>query len=194
MRKSKSETVESRARILSNASRLFLREGICSVGTREIMSASGIAQGGFYRHFDSKEHLLQETYHEVLENLFAMFEERTAGMSPRDALTTIITLYLSQLPTVSDADLCPLAMLGSELKHTSEDLRNVALLGYERFVRLLENHLAKMGKPHPRTLATAISSALVGAVTLATIDSQGTRAKQILKSTREYVFRELIER
>lgn len=189
MRKSRSETVQSRARILSNASRLFLTQGISSVGTREIMSASGIAQGGFYRHFDSKEQLLEETYHKVLENLFAMFEERTAGMSPRDALTTIVRLYLSQSPGISDVDLCPLAMLGSELKRTSEDVRNVAILGYERFVRLLESHLAKMDKPHPRTLATAISSALVGAVTLASIGSDKSTAKQILISTREYVLR-----
>lgn len=191
MRKSRSEAAESRARIVSNASRLFLTEGISSVGTREIMFASGIAQGGFYRHFDSKEQLLEEAYHEVLANLFAMFEERTAGMSPRDALTTIITLYLSQSPAVSDVDLCPLAMLGSELKRTSEDVRSVALLGYERFVRLLESHLAKMDKPHPRTLATAISSALVGAVTLASIASHEATAKQILKSTREYVLRDI---
>src|SRR6185312_11016841 len=107
-------------------------------------------------HFDSKEQLLEEAYHEVLANLFAMFEERTAGMSPRDALRTIITLYLSQSAAASNVDLCPLAMLGSELKRTNEDVRSVALLGYERFVRLLETHLAKMDKPHPRTLATAI--------------------------------------
>ena len=191
MRKSRSETVESRARILLNASRLFLTEGIFSVGTREIMSASGIAQGGFYRHFDSKEQLLGEAYHEVLANLFAMFEERTAGMCPRDALKTMIRLYLSQSPGISDVDLCPLAMLGSELKRASEDLRSVALVGYERFVRLLESHLAKMDKPRPRKLATAIGSALVGAVTLAAITSDKATIKQILKSTREYVLRDI---
>jgi TetR/AcrR family transcriptional repressor of nem operon len=155
------------------------------------MSASGIAQGGFYRHFDSKEQLLEEAYHEVLANLFAMFEERTAAMSPRDALKEIITLYLSQSPAVSDVDLCPLAMLGSELKRTSEEVRSVALLGYERFVRLLETHLTKMQKTHPRALATAISSALVGAVTLASIATHEATAKQILKSAREYVLRDI---
>jgi len=191
MRRSRTETAETKARIVSNASRLFLTEGISSVGTREIMSASGIAQGGFYRHFDSKEQLLEEAYHEVLANLFAMFEERTAGMSPRDALKTIITLYLSQSAAASNVDLCPLAMLGSELKRTNEDVRSVALLGYERFVRLLETHLTKMEKPHPRALATAISSALVGAVTLAAIAPHEATARQILKMAREYVLRDI---
>jgi len=191
MRKSRRETAESKARILSNASRLFLTEGIASVGTREIMSASGIAQGGFYRHFDSKEQLLEEAYHEVLEKLFAMFEERTAGMSSHDALKTIITLYLSQSPAVSDVDLCPLAMLGSELKRTSDDVRSIALLGYERFLRLLETRLREMDKPHPRSLATAISSILVGAVTLASIAPHGEAAQHILRSAREYVLRDI---
>jgi len=70
--------------------------------------------------------LLEEAYHEVLEKLFAMFEERTAGMSSHDALKAIITLYLSQSSAVSDVDLCPLAMLG--LKRTSDDVRSIALL------------------------------------------------------------------
>jgi TetR/AcrR family transcriptional repressor of nem operon len=161
------------------------------VGTREIMSASGIAQGGFYRHFDSKERLFEEAYQEVLNDLFTMFEERTAGMASRDALKTIITLYLSQSPALTDVDLCPLAMLGSELKRTSETIRNVALLGYERFVRLLETHLNKMDKTHPRALATAISSVLVGAVTLAGIAPRKATAQQILKGAREYVLRDI---
>lgn len=191
MRKSRAETAESRARILSNASRLFLTEGIAAVGTREIMSASGMAQGGFYRHFDSKEQLLEEAYHEVLANLFAMFEERTAGMSSHDALKTIITLYLSQSPALSDVDLCPLAMLGSELRRTSNDVRSIAVLGYERFVRLLETHLTKMNKPEPRSLANSISSTLVGAVTVASIAPRRAGAQRILKSAHEYVLRDI---
>lgn len=191
MRRSRSETAESRARIVSNASRLFLTEGISSVGTREIMSASGIAQGGFYRHFSSKEQLLEEAYHELLDNLFTMFEERTAGMAAREALKTVVELYLSQSPTLSEVDLCPLAMLGSELKHTSETIRSVALLGYERFVGLLESYLTRMKRPHARMLATAISSTLVGAVTLASISPRKAAAQQILKSAREYVLRDI---
>lgn len=191
MRKSRAETAESRGRIVTNASRLFLTEGISSVGTREIMSASGIAQGGFYRHFASKEQLLEEAYQEILADLFTMFEKQTAGLSSRNVLKTIITLYLSQSLGLSDVDLCPLAMLGSELKRTSEDVRSVALLGYERFVRLLETHLTKLGKPHPHALATAISSALVGAVTLASIAPHEATARQILKSAREYVLRDI---
>ena len=161
------------------------------MGTREIMSASGIAQGGFYRHFDSKEQLFTEAYQVVLDDLFTMFEERTAGMAARDALKTIITLYLSQSPALSEVDLCPLAMLGSELKRTSDAIRNVALLGYERFVGLLETHLAKLDKTHPRALATAISNVLVGAVTLASIAPRKATARQILKSAREYVLRDI---
>lgn len=191
MRKSRSETAESRARIVSNASRLFLTEGISSVGTREIMSASGIAQGGFYRHFDSKEQLLEAAYQKVLVDLFTMLEERTAGMDAREALKTVVRLYLSQSLTLRAVDLCPLAMLGSELKRTSETIRSVALLGYERFVGLLETNLKKMGKPRPRVLATAISSTLVGAVTLANMAPRKATAQQILKSAREYVLRDI---
>jgi hypothetical protein len=48
-----------------------------------------------------------------------------------------------------------------------------------------------MDKPHPRALATAISSVLVGAVTLASIASHEATANQILESAREYVLRDI---
>jgi TetR/AcrR family transcriptional repressor of nem operon len=82
-------------------------------------------------------------------------------------------------------------MLGSELKRSSEAIRNVAVLGYERFVDLIEAHLEQLDKAHPRTLATAIASSLVGAVTLASIAPQKATTQRILKSASEYVLRDI---
>ena len=60
MRRSRLETEETRKRILSTASRLFLERGLAAVGTREVMAGAGLTPGGFYRHFASKEHLIAE--------------------------------------------------------------------------------------------------------------------------------------
>ena len=51
MRKSRAETSESKARILSTASKMFLDKGLETVGMRDIMAGAGLAPGGFYRHF-----------------------------------------------------------------------------------------------------------------------------------------------
>jgi len=191
MRKSRSETAETRERIVSTASRLFRTNGLASVGTREIMGACDSAQGGFYRHFESKEQLIVEAYQKALDDLFAMLRKATAGKSPREALETIVAMYLNQSPLVSQTDLCPLAMLGSELKHADDHIRDLAMLGFQRFVALIEAELVKLGKPQARMLATGMGSILVGAVTLASITPHKATAKKVLKDAREYVLRDI---
>jgi TetR/AcrR family transcriptional repressor of nem operon len=55
MRRSRSETVETKKRIVAAASRLFLDGGLDSVGMRDVMEAAELTAGGFYRHFSSKD-------------------------------------------------------------------------------------------------------------------------------------------
>ena len=60
MRKSRAETAETRARILSTASKMFLDKGLGAVGMRDMMAGASLAPGGFYRHFGSKDRLIAE--------------------------------------------------------------------------------------------------------------------------------------
>lgn len=60
MRSSREETARNSKKILSVAGRLFRERGLNGVSVAEIMSASDLTYGGFYRHFDSKEALAIE--------------------------------------------------------------------------------------------------------------------------------------
>src|SRR5258708_642588 len=59
-RSSRSRAEENRARIVEVASGLFRARGLDSVGIAEIMKAAGMTQGGFYKHFPSKDALAAE--------------------------------------------------------------------------------------------------------------------------------------
>lgn len=192
MRKSRAQTAETRQRIVSNASRLFLTRGLASVGTRDIMAASDVVQGGFYRHFESKEQLIAEAYQATVDHVFAMFEEAIDGKSPKDAIEAIVTMYLSQSPTISEVDLCPLSALGSELKHEEKCIRDIAMLGHQRFVDLIKAQLTLLGLPQARIVAMGVISSLVGAVTLAGISPHQATANEILRDAREYILRDII--
>jgi TetR/AcrR family transcriptional repressor of nem operon len=48
MRKSKSDTAETRKRIVSTAAQVFLDQGIAATGIADVMAAAGLTQGGFY--------------------------------------------------------------------------------------------------------------------------------------------------
>jgi AcrR family transcriptional regulator len=65
MRVSREKAEENRERILKAASRLFRERGIEAAGVHDVTRAAGLTQGGFYRHFDSKEGLVAEAVEQV---------------------------------------------------------------------------------------------------------------------------------
>ena len=60
MRKSKAETARTRERILEAAGSQFLTHGLTDAGLTRVMKAAGLTNGGFYRHFASKDELIAE--------------------------------------------------------------------------------------------------------------------------------------
>lgn len=187
MRKSKVETAETRQRIVAMASKVFLNKGLAATGVSDIMAAAGLTQGGFYRHFESKEALIAEANTVAIDRLFAMFDEAIDGKKPREALDLIVRLYLSQLQ-VEDAEyLCPLANLGSELRHADEQIRATATDGHQRLVALIAAQTEKLGVAEPRNLADSIVSTIVGAVTLSKLTADEAAANLVLANAQNTV-------
>lgn len=59
-RSSAEQASRNRARIVAQASRLFRERGVENVSVSDVMTAAGMTVGGFYKHFASKEALVQE--------------------------------------------------------------------------------------------------------------------------------------
>ena len=59
-RSSRSQANANRVRIVEVASGLFRAHGIEAVSISDIMKAAGMTQGGFYKHFASKDALAAE--------------------------------------------------------------------------------------------------------------------------------------
>lgn len=51
---------DNRARVVASAMALFRARGVAEVGIAEVMERAGMTQGGFYRHFASKDALAVE--------------------------------------------------------------------------------------------------------------------------------------
>ena len=60
MKRSKQETAETRKRIVETAATEFRRNGIDGTGLADLMGVAGLTHGGFYRHFESKDHVVVE--------------------------------------------------------------------------------------------------------------------------------------
>jgi TetR/AcrR family transcriptional repressor of nem operon len=184
MRKSRVEKAETRARILSTASKMFLDKGLGTVGMRDVMAGASLTPGAFYRHFRSKDRLIAEASGAAFDRSFAMLESETVGKSPAQAVERIVSVYLEQSQVREKPYLCPLAMLGAELSHSDPQVRAVAIAGYQRIVQLVAAHLTHRTRRDALATASGIVSTLVGAVTLADIALDSAMASAILSNAK----------
>ncbi|QHY99932.1 HTH-type transcriptional regulator AcrR [Streptomyces sp. S4.7] len=132
-RVSKEQARENRRRIVDTASRLFREQGTDGVSVADLMKAAGLTHGGFYKHFDSKEALVDEATACAFEGV----DEQLAGRPTADDAATdadpeasrraFIGHYLSSEHRDDMAGGCPTAGLavdmargaaGSAARHT----------------------------------------------------------------------------
>ena len=187
MKKSKIETVDTRKRILSAATRLFLANGLAETGIASIMSAAGLTQGGFYRHFRSKEQLIAEANIAANDQMVDYFDAAVRGKPAAEALHIAVSLYLEQAQLRGGEALCPLPNLGSELRRADPRVRDAAMAGYQRLAQFFAMLTEQAGLAEPARLADAIVATMVGAVMLARLAVSRDAAQAILLNARQTI-------
>jgi TetR/AcrR family transcriptional repressor of nem operon len=189
MKRSRSETADTRRRIIAIASELFLKKGIANTGVAEIMAGVGLTPGGFYRHFPSKDNLIAEAHAAANDQLFSFYESAVEGLPPLESMERIVYLYLHQVQRDGLPNLCPLANVGSELHHADERVKAIAMEGYQRLVEVFSKNGEKLGIVDHESLADAIVSTIVGAVTLSRVADDVSTADSILQNAARTVSR-----
>jgi len=187
MRKSKSDTAATRDHILETASIAFRRDGVENTGLSDVMHAAGLTHGGFYRHFDSKEKLLAEALQRACVQAFDAMELESEGKTSTDALAAIITYYLSPAQRDNFEKACPLAALGSDLRHSDDATRDIAAQGFQRVVGMLQSRIEGLSTRDARVRATAMASAMVGGMMLSRILVGTPASDTVLKDTRKFL-------
>lgn len=180
MRKSKYEAAETRQTIIQIAAELFRVKGIAATGIAEIMETAGLTNGGFYKHFESKDQLVKEAIKSSTEDLSHRFKEGEYAID----YESIIKAYLSPEHQKGLDWGCPIAGIGSELGRTDKDSRMVATDGIKQLVSSLEKHIDSSSIEN-RKIAVAAVSMMIGALTLSRIVNDKKLAEEILKSAEE---------
>jgi TetR/AcrR family transcriptional repressor of nem operon len=164
-RSSREQAQRHRKEVIEAASRLFRERGVDGVSVPELMAASGMTHGGFYRHFASKEELAQIACAHA-------FEEQTEGLrefkrSAEDPEAAFIDFYLSDPHRSDVARGCPLASLSGDIARTDPDssVRASFVQGVRAFADGVEA-LDSDGTPEHRADSLARLSMLMGALAL----------------------------
>ena len=182
MRKSKQEAARTRERIVEAAAAEFCEHGLAATGLAELMSAAGLTHGGFYRHFDSKDQLIEEACAEAIATMMDRLASAASQRSGRAGLKAATAAYLSTRHRDNPRDGCPLAALGSELVRADPRARAVATAGFLRMVDILAGQFDQAGPSEARKRAIAAASTLIGALTMSRIVNDRALSESILRS------------
>lgn len=162
MRMSAEEKEKSHARIVESAARLFRERGLEGASVADVMKDAGMTHGGFYKHFESKDALVEA----ALESAFSEFVSGLTQDDAEAALATYRTLYLSHDHMTKPAMGCPVAALGTEIARGSASLKQAFGAGVRRMIDALA--AGRRGTADTRRAAALREfSQLVGAMVIA---------------------------
>lgn len=161
MRVTKEQARASRQRIVEKAAELFRVRGFEGIGVADLMKASGMTHGGFYRHFASKDDLVREASAAAYEQL----ERDTEGKT----IEALLTRYISPDHRDDLASGCPTSALGGDAMRQAEPVKEVFAKGVDTWLGMIgaaleaEEHLDPEER---RTLSIEVATRAVGAVIL----------------------------
>jgi AcrR family transcriptional regulator len=95
-RKPRADAERNRERILEVAKQAFAREG-ANASLDDIAKQAGVGPGTLYRHFPTREGLLQTVYRSELEKLAAAGQEFARTMRPIEALRAWLLLFVDAI-------------------------------------------------------------------------------------------------
>jgi AcrR family transcriptional regulator len=97
-RKPRADAQRNRERILEVAKQAFTRSG-ANASLDDIASEAGVGPGTLYRHFPTREELLQAVYRSEMEKLAAAERKFTQSMPPIEALRAWLLLFVDAIET-----------------------------------------------------------------------------------------------
>src|SRR3981189_1769643 len=95
MRYVKGQGLETRNRIVENASRALRQSGADGMSVADLMKLPGLTHGGFYSHFESREALVIDAFALAMDRTVAQWTSLTKAMPIEQRLGVFVDSYLS---------------------------------------------------------------------------------------------------
>jgi AcrR family transcriptional regulator len=95
-RKPRTDALQNRGRILEVAKQAFTHSG-ANTSLDDIAKQAGVGPGTLYRHFPTREALLEAVYHTEVGKLAAAARELSAKLSPVEALRAWMLLFVDYI-------------------------------------------------------------------------------------------------
>jgi TetR/AcrR family transcriptional repressor of nem operon len=187
MRKSREETARTREHIIEAASEEIRTNGVAESGLAGVMKAAGLTQGGFYKHFGSKDQLVAESVARAFDQVLGELQSSIKGKRPDAALATLVGEYLSAHWRDHVEKSCPLSAIGTELRRTDSGTAAIVRSGMERLISLVAQQITGVSGRQAKARAHGMVAAMVGGIILSRLANDRHLADSILRDTCQFI-------
>lgn len=178
--------------ILASAAALLRGRGIRASSVGDVMKGAGLTVGGFYGHFDSKEHLFAETIRAGASTMWDRLVTTAKGETGREKALSVLKRYLSRAHRDRAEEGCLLPTVAPEAAREGEPYRGALEAELEGFVRsfaaLLGDGAAR------REEALGLIAMMYGALSLSRAVAGTGLSDEFLRAARRMGERALAER
>lgn len=188
MGRSAEAAAETRKSIVNLASEEFRQNGFSNVGLADLMSQLGLTHGGFYRHFANKDQLIAEACQESFARLERRWPKNVAPHT-MDALTQIVSRYLSAKERDNPKTSCVLACLSNDFARSNEEIRKVATQGFRTFCALIQKALPEGDEDEMSQEACNVACTLIGTLQVARLVTDRKLSNNLLASGRDQILK-----
>ena len=181
---SRAQKAKTHERIVKLASKRFREEGLAGIGIAELMKEAGLTVGGFYKHIDSRDHLVAEAVNSAFGGWKRRVEAAKSG-GPPVSYEKLIDEYLNEAHRDNPGTGCAFSALAPEIARSDKRTRALASEQVRNDIQLIATLLPGRDKRKARSRAVLIFSALVGAMSLARAASDEALSREILETVGE---------
>lgn len=172
--KLRSDAQRNRERILEAAKVAFTLSG-ANTSLDDIARDAGVGPGTLYRHFHTREKLLEAVYHTEMEKLAAAQQKFAEELAPIEALRAWLFLFVDSIATKQ--------LIAPALNALVGDPKKIFEASYARIreaIRALVNHAMKSGDIRKDLDPIDLLRALIGVANVATSPGWQQSARRLV--------------
>ena len=169
----------SHDRILDIAAARIRRDGIGSLSVAELMKEAGLTHGGFYRHFESREHLVAEAAERALTQ-GSEWTMASAELGGQRGYTALVDGYLSTWHRDHPESGCGVAGVAADAARAGGPARGSYTRQVRECLAVLTDLTGNPDRQAGEREAVLTLSVLVGAISMARAVDDPDLSEQIM--------------
>jgi TetR/AcrR family transcriptional repressor of nem operon len=185
MRYVKGHGLQTRNRIVENASRALRQSGADGLSVADLMKLAGLTHGGFYSHFESREALVIDAFTLAMDRTIDQWMSLMKVMPIEERFDVFVESYLNPNHRDDRAHGCVLPALGTDIARSSQKARRIFARKLDEMIDVVASLFPGKSPKQARQIATGALATMMGSIALARAVGDDKLSDEILGAGRQ---------